>query len=86
MTQEEIWRSNGQDCGYPTCCIDAFVDRGLIFRRTGEIEPLTDDQLKASAGSGFVPCPVCAKKIVDGMPIGEIIKDRAAFLPPFPLG
>jgi hypothetical protein len=82
--REAIFRANGIDCGYPPCCIDAFVDRAKKFITEGVLVPLTVEQEKASNHSGFIPCACCAKKIIEGTPLESLIKDRLNWLPEFP--
>jgi hypothetical protein len=49
----------GEYFGYPSCCIDWF-----IANRTGdEITELTPQQEQVHGGTGFIPCPTCAKHV-----------------------
>jgi hypothetical protein len=75
---QDHWRNQGKYYGYPDCCIDSFVNRGL-FRE------LSREQKRVHKNYGFIPCPECAKKIVEGKTTLEgLIKNRECKTP-FPI-
>ena len=49
----------GKHFGYPQCCIDSFIETmGAVGNPQGA---------KAGEETGFIPCPSCAKKVLDGV-------------------
>jgi len=58
VTEEvrEHWRELGTKYGYPACCIEAFIARGIE-------EPLFS-QRTAGAGTGFIPCSAHALQVL----------------------
>lgn len=62
------WVIFGTYYGYPKCCMEDFCTRGY---------DITPEQDKVHKHLGFVPCPKCSKKIVNGKTtIRELIKNR----------
>ena len=61
----------GEWFGYPRCCIDYFlISAGAM---------LNDEGAEAGMNTGFIPCPNCAKKVLDGkIKLGDLIKNRKA--------
>jgi hypothetical protein len=60
---------NGIYYGYPLCCIKNFCERG--YKLTKDQREISDNHF------GFVPCPKCAKKILQKeLDIIDLIKDR----------
>lgn len=62
---------SGRECGYPECCIRAFVDDEGRFE---EAHPLT--------GSGFVPCMKCG--LLPMQEMIELINSKRSLTRPFP--
>ena len=52
----EYFTKQGRKFGYPDCCIKQFCERWSASK----------EQIRASAGSGFIPCMEHAKMINDG--------------------
>jgi hypothetical protein len=74
----EHWQERGRYYGYPECCIENFVNK-VIFRK------LSKEQEQVHKNHGFIPCPECAKKVVEGITTLEgLIKDRICKTP-FPI-
>jgi len=64
----------GKHFGYPKCCIDSF------FETVGAI----GNPLGAEAGqeTGFIPCPVCAEKVLsEEIELKDLITNRKHALP-----
>lgn len=62
----------GEYFGYPQCCID-----NCISRTPDNNYYMDDNQIKVDNGKGFIPCPKCAKRIVDGeIKIDDLIQNR----------
>lgn len=73
LTEAEIlWYTKaGKYFGYPSCCIDNVIDRAKKGWK------MTADQKKVNKNTGFVPCKMCSKKIVNGeIKIEDLIKNR----------
>ncbi len=51
------WRSMGEYYGYPTCCIEEFLQKNKVIDRSVEQERVS--------GSGFVPCHAHAVAILE---------------------
>lgn len=73
---KEYYIEQGEYYGYPACCIEDFCQisyqliNGLPCTRNSQ-------QVKAANGSGFVPCKVCAEKVVSGtIAIENLITNR----------
>lgn len=49
----------GKFLGYPECCIEEFGDVAIPFLFRMEIT-------KKASVNGFLPCPSCAQKLLDG--------------------
>lgn len=49
----------GEYFGYPSCCIDWFIAN----RAGDEITELTPQQEQVHGGTGFIPCPSCARLV-----------------------
>ncbi len=49
----------GRHFGYPPCCIEWFIAN----RAGDDITELNADQEQAHGGTGFIPCPTCAKHV-----------------------
>jgi hypothetical protein len=64
LPDPEIIRANGRYCGYPECCIENCVTR------PGR---LSNEQREASQGTGFAPCPACARLVLAGKPLHELL-------------
>jgi hypothetical protein len=70
--------------GYPTCCIDHFITRYEKIKTAATFEEgikecnnLTDNQEKFT-GTGFIPCPSCADRLVkENADPSTLIKNRA---------
>lgn len=60
----EVSRANGRYLGYPECCIEDFV---------GRVGRGSEEQHQASQGTGFVPCPPCARLVLEGKPLHELL-------------
>lgn len=68
----------GKYFGYPQCCIDSFIVL------TGSV----NNPLGAKVGNstGFIPCPVCAQKVIsEEVELKELIINREC-PEPFPIG
>lgn len=90
---KEEWRKEneplGRELGYPECCIKSFCDmppHELINRKSNK-----EDYLRYKAGcidgkfTGFIPCPMCAKHVLEGKKtLRSLIKNRDPKFPPFP--
>jgi len=71
--QELKWTKLGQYFGYPNCCIIDFCERGYT---------MTEEQEAVHSGTGFVPCPNCAGKILRGEATLEgLLLDRQCPMP-----
>ncbi len=64
-TENVHYMALGYTCGYPKCCIEAFIeDRMIPFRNNGPEsmrKPLLEDNR-----SGFIPCEKHEKQIKSG--------------------
>lgn len=70
------WEFLGKHFGYPACCIATF------HSMTGAMgNPLG---AKASQGTGFIPCPTCAQKVLDGQIWLEDLITERQHSKPFP--
>jgi hypothetical protein len=59
----------GKFYGYPSCCIKSFISTSIPNR--------TASQLLVHNGSGFIPCPECAEKIIMGQTtLEQLITNR----------
>ena len=68
LENKELWIEKGHYFGYPECCIENFCTRGF---------ELTDEQEMVHKNSGFIPCPECSKKIINGQKtLKSLIKNR----------
>ena len=54
--------SNGHYYGYPICCI---LDFHKMLRENKKVKDISFERQR-TAKNGFVPCQVCAEKIVQG--------------------
>jgi hypothetical protein len=79
----------GRQLGYPECCIKAFCDRPPEM--LNKSKATWEDFLRYKAGcidgvfTGFIPCPMCAKHVLEGKKkLHELIKSRDPKLPAFP--
>jgi hypothetical protein len=74
----EVWQSNGEYFGYPQCCIDFFIKRGVaILNRDFNNTKLSPEHESLSIKTGFVPCTSCAEKVINKeVKITDLIKDR----------
>ena len=71
--KKKLWIENGIYYGYPKCCIVDFCVRGY---------KMTKEQEQVHKNIGFVPCPKCSKKIVDGKAtLKSLIKKRVCKIP-----
>lgn len=75
-----VFREMGTFYGYPTCCIDWFINE-----RFAKLIPLTEAQEKAVDNRGYVPCPECAKKVNKDFPLTKLIVNRICSNP-YPIG
>lgn len=82
MDQEEhTWESLGKLYGYPMCCINHFYDNYAVGMN---VEKATAEERKLGlGGTGYHPCPECAKKPMDQVYLG--ITSRRECEAPFPL-
>ena len=73
-TTDLQWVALGKHYGYPDCCIVDFCMTHWTAR--------TINQEKVHNNQGFVPCPNCADKIVEGKAkIEDLIVDRKSKSP-----
>jgi len=66
----EKWINNGKHFGYPTCCIDSFLNK----KPDGK-------QKKVNFNTGFTPCKKCSDKVVFSLDIESLILKRECKLP-----
>jgi hypothetical protein len=67
------WAEMGLYFGYPDCCIKDFCERGY---------KTTKEQQAVHNNYGFVPCPKCSQKILNGKETLEsLIKNRICKTP-----
>lgn len=67
----------GMFFGYPSCCIEATVQRC-----NGSDFSITREQESVHQGTGFVPCQSCAQDIIAGKTTLEgLIQNRVSSLP-----
>lgn len=72
--QQMYWALTGFFYGYPTCCVEHFIQHAPV--RTEAQEAVTND------GHGFIPCPDHAEQILVGKITKEsLITDRACSNP-----
>lgn len=65
----------GQYYGYPQCCIDMFTENIIFLKKHSK------EQLKASKGTGFIPCLNHTNDINSGkLTLQELIKNRKCVL------
>lgn len=64
-TCADTWRARGLALGYPACCVEDFVSRACA--------PSPHKQRLAGQGSGYVPCPACAERVLNGKPLADLI-------------
>jgi len=70
------FREWGVIFGYPKCCTD------WVLSKDANIEtPITSymdkNQINIHGGRGFIPCPSCAKKVLDeGLLLNDLIVSR----------
>lgn len=65
-------RLSGKYFGYPTCCIDWFINERIV-----KYSRLTKAQDAVHNNKGFIPCPACAESLLkEKQPITSLIKDR----------
>lgn len=68
----DYWKDAGEYYGYPKCCIEHFCSN--IIK--------TDEQKIVAKSQGFIPCPDCTKRILDGeIKLEDLIKDRKCEFP-----
>ena len=71
--KKKHWIETGIYYGYPKCCIVDFCTRGF---------KMTKEQNEVHKNIGFVPCPKCSKKIIDGKAtLKSLIKKRVCQKP-----
>jgi hypothetical protein len=58
--------------GYPSCCIQWFVEN---FGEPDEFIELNKRQESVHGGNGFIPCPKCAEKVTKKT-ISTLIRNR----------
>jgi hypothetical protein len=68
------WTERGKYYGYPVCCIKSFLT-------TFEI---TEAQESVHEGHGFLPCPECSQKILEGKATLESLITNRLCPTPFP--
>jgi hypothetical protein len=69
MVQIYSWEILGVYFGYPSCCIQWFVEN--------HSEKLTLCQKMTHRGFGFIPCPKCSRELLLGKITYEsLLKDR----------
>lgn len=71
----KMWRDWGVYFGYPKCCIKDFCTRGY---------KMTKEQEEVNKNLGFVPCPSCSKKILEGKETLESLIKNRKHKDPFP--
>jgi len=70
-----IYIKTGKYYGYPDCCIKSFCERNNYDY----------NQNKVHNSFGFIPCPKCAKRIINGeIKLNDLIKNRKCKTP-FPI-
>ena len=62
MTSANTFMENGNYYGYPPCCVKDWVFRVIITSHQIKVSP---EQYRASECSGFLPCPVHAKQVLE---------------------
>lgn len=76
----DYWKLAGVFYGYPNCCSDWFANR-----LEGKVPfELNEDQRLIENGSGFIPCPSCAKKIRAGEATHKDLIQNRIFSKPYP--
>lgn len=72
--------------GYPSCCIQYFL-RYLNFNGSNTYQKYSKKCIRASQGTGFIPCPAHAKEINKGIvKIEDCINNRRCEKTNFPNG
>lgn len=68
------WDELGVYFGYPQCCITSFsVTMGIVYNKLGK---------QAGNETGFVPCPICAKRVLSGaIKLENLITNRECNTP-----
>ena len=82
-----LWGHTGKTLGYPPCCIEFFINRGALIMQNANPGKysLDENQMNITKlGMGFIPCPICAAKVANGVALESLIVDRDPTLPPFP--
>lgn len=74
QTKKSRWQILGEHYGYPKCCIASFEQTmGAIGNPLGA---------EAGEETGFIPCPSCAKLIINQeIKLGDLIINRKHSLP-----
>lgn len=83
--QQQI-RATGQYYGYPTCCIDAFIEDMQYLENTGKAPVRARADKYPWTGTGFIPCNEHAESIMQHWDetMQEILKSRVCVYP-FPV-
>lgn len=74
----EIWQNNGKYFGYPQCCIDFFIKRGIaVLNGDFNSIKLSPEHENLSIKTGFIPCCLHAEKIINKeIKVEDLIKNR----------
>lgn len=73
----KVFKEAGDYYGYPDCCIRSVAERAVKGREDGVWEELDENQQQVVDNKGFIPCPECAKKLVEtNQPLSSLIKNR----------
>jgi len=65
IDQREMWLDNGKMFGYPSCCIDSFLNKTQNKK-----------QLMVNMNTGFTPCVKCTETIKRPRDIEKLIVGR----------
>lgn len=71
--QQKYWLKMGRAFGYPTCCIQSFI----------ELRHIEDQVVRKLNGTGYIPCAQCNITKTKEQMIQEINKNRSREYPPF---
>jgi hypothetical protein len=70
------WFISGHYFGYPRCCIEAFCRLDHLHDSAFDKDGINKQTL-ASKGTGFIPCALCAERVILGeIELVDLIKDR----------
>lgn len=71
--QQKYWLKMGRAFGYPTCCIQSFL----------ELRHIEDQVVRKLNGTGYIPCAQCNITKTKEQMIQEVNKTRSDDYPPF---